>query len=157
MKRSLLVLVILALFVLSYCPAHAGLSVSSVDGQTGLDTLQYGTPITIYILWDQTEFPGCATTGSCNGYRLYSPTGTPFTASGEWNPAIDWGWMYDGGYFVSPFTGGSEDTIGFGGFRLFGDGIPDGSYDVAHLIHLEPFPQSAIGGEICIDSSFYSP
>ena len=157
MKRTVVITVVLALFVLSYSPAHAGLSVVSVDGQIAPDTITFGAPIRINILWDGSEFPGCVVTGSENGYRLYSPTGTPFTASGEWNSLVPWDTMYDAGVFVSQNTGGGEDSLQFGGFRLFKDGIPEGFYDVAHIITLEPFPLSTVGGEICIDSTSCPP
>ena len=158
MKRSLLVVGMVAMFALSYYPAHAGLSIWYIDGRIGLDSLRSGTPITIYIRWDGNEFPGCYTTGSTNGYRLYSPTGTLFTLdSAKWKPGIDWASMYDGGIFVNVFSGFGEDTIGFGGFRLNMQGIPDGFYDVAHVIYLTPFPESAIGGEFCIDTTWYPP
>ena len=157
MKRSLVLLVIVGLFGLSYCPVMAGLSVDTVDGQSGTGKIAYGVPITFHILWDGNEYPGCDVTNASNGYRLYSPTGTPFTSSGQWNPGIDWDSMFDGGTFASQSGGGGVDTVAFSGFRLFMDGIPSDFYNVAHLVSLEPFPISAVGGEICIDSSSCPP
>jgi len=133
------------------------LSLIHVDGLTMAGKLPYGQPITFHIGLNNTT--GENVVGSTNGFRVYSPTGARWTTTtGTPTGAIDSS-MYDQGVFVSPFSidGMGADTIGFGGFRMFGSGIPSGFNEDVWTINIGPIPQSYAGGTICLDSAFYRP
>ncbi|MFQ5498283.1 MAG: T9SS type A sorting domain-containing protein [Candidatus Zixiibacteriota bacterium] len=118
--------------------------------------------VSIQIEMDQSS--GNFLTGSTNGIEVSSPDGATWTYDdavngGNWNPAIDWsGLYYDGGTFVNPFSldGMGADTIGFGGFKLFKPGIPDGFVDLAWIIDINVSCADK-GKQICVDSTFYPP
>jgi len=102
--------------------------------------------------------------GHQNGFRIYSPSGAAWTA-----PVIDtldiflttglgWHTRMEGGTFFEHFTSGSAaDTVGIGGFAIFGPGFEDG-FDAETFTITIPFPgidSVYDGGTICLDSSFY--
>ena len=128
MKRiSFLVLV--ALIAFAFSTVNAGLELNVVAGSAGPGLLATGTAIEIEVTWNATtEVPHGFTTGCSNGYRLYSvpASSVTFTASGDWNTAPIADIHFEAtNIFVNQFTGGGEDTLGFGGFRLFLLGIPE--------------------------------
>ena len=84
--------------------------------------------------------------GHQNGFRIYSPSGATWTA-----PVIDtldiaittgagWHTRMDGGTFFEHFTtGSSSDTVGIGGFSIWGQGFEDGFDDEVFTITI-PWP-----------------
>jgi hypothetical protein len=96
--------------------------------------------------------------GIVNGFRIYSDDGA------TWQPAtgdtVGLGKaQFDGGFFINYFgrNGSDADTIGFGGFRFFGTGLPAGYDDTAFTIDIGPISSSNHNKTICLDSSFYPP
>ena len=158
MKDSLCILVCLVVALCGTGLAEPGISLDSVDGLWGPDSIQAGKPVTFYMLWDQVG-AGYYVSGSSNGYRLYSPSGTPFSMSnpGEWNQVYPWEYCCQAAQFVFYFDGIAEDTVGFGCASLFDCFIWDGTYDIAHIIHLDPIDKNYDGDTICIDSTWFLP
>jgi Viral BACON domain len=105
-----------------------------------------------------------AINGSSNGYRIYSPSSATWTtttidtvanasASG-WGKA-----QFDGGILFNSFgvDGAGEDTVGAGGFALFGTGAAVGYNNIPFTVKIGPIPNNFHNGTICIDSSYYPP
>ena len=108
---------------------------------------------------DRNNNTGKPISGLTHGFKVFSPDGANWnTTSGSFTDAIDEN-MYDGGRFVQTFsvTGSAYDTIGFGGFAIQSDGVPDKFNSVAFAIQVGPINPSYNGKTICIDSSFYPP
>jgi hypothetical protein len=61
--------------------------------------------------------------------------------------------------FVSVYSndGAGSDTLAYGGFRMFGTGIPIGFDGVYARITIGPFTQSDCSKHVCLDSSYYRP
>ena len=149
--------VLLSIMVLGgYGMASAqSISLDHTDGLLDATHLDTGVPVTFYIhiAGDDTSHSGIT-----NGFRVYSGDGA------VWNPmagdTVGLGkTQFDGGFFISPFsvTGSGADTIGFGGFRFFGSGLPAGYDDIAYTLAVGPIAESEIGKTICLDSAFYPP
>ncbi len=134
----------------------AAVTISSVDGLAGTGMIHAGQTITIHFWF--TNNTGKSITGSTNGIEVYSPDGA------NWNTAtIDTSGvgkaLYDGGVFLNYFSvnGTGADTVGFGGFRLTGSGIPDGYDAEGFSLILGPISAGYVGKQICVDSAFYPP
>lgn len=132
-------------------------TLDSVDGLYAADSVQTGVPITFYIRL--TNNTGETILGFSHGFRICSPDG----ATWDTTIGIDAGGitdaMIDQGIFVNSFSisGSGSDTVGLGGFKISGTGIPDGFDSVAFKVEIGPISTSYHGQRICIDSSFYPP
>jgi len=142
---------------------QGAISLDHVDGlyhpdlSPGTDTLNTGDTITFHIRLNNNS--GGFITGSTNAFRIYSPTGAQWdTIAGAWTGAIT-NSMYDVPGNVNLFSddGMDADTIGFGGFKLFAPGIPDGFDEIVWTIDIGPIDATYHKGQICIDSCFYRP
>jgi hypothetical protein len=136
---------------------QGSISLDGVNGLWGVDTLNVNQTITFNIRL--TNNTGYNITGSTNGFRIYSPTGAEWVSTvGAATGAITMD-MYDGGYFDNLFSddGMGADTIGFGGFKLFKPGVPDGFDEIVATIDIGPIDPMYHKGQICLDSSFYRP
>jgi hypothetical protein len=158
MKRISCLLAFAAM-VFSFGLAHGAsqITLDNVNVFSG-DSVQMGNPVTWTFRLTNTD--GNNITGSTNGFRVwtsnngYTDNFTPIT----WD-TVSVGWTanyYDGGFFFNPFgvDGIAEDTIGFGGFKLFKPGIVDGFDQQCWWVRTTP---STHGDTLCIDSSFYPP
>ncbi|MEA1980455.1 MAG: hypothetical protein U9N54_05730, partial [candidate division Zixibacteria bacterium] len=137
MKRYAFILTSL-LLVLSFGLANG--QTISIDPIAELvsGNLPTGKDITIPIRFDQQFTVSIA--GSTNGFKLYSPDGATWTypvplANAHTGAITTVGGataMYDGGVFINEFStdGALEDTVGLGGFAMFGTGIPVGFNEV---------------------------
>jgi hypothetical protein len=106
-----------------------------------------------------TNNTGANLTGITNGFRVYSETGVEWTTTlAELTGAITTD-MFDNGVFINPYgiTGSGADTMGFGGFKMFKPGIPDGFDEVVYTLTIGPIAEEFDKGVICLDSSFYRP
>ena len=134
---------------------QAQVSLDQVDGLIGINTLGTGHDIRFHIRY--TNNTGYTVAGSTNGFRVYSPDGaqwTPITYAATGAITAE---MFEQVFF-NPFSadGALADTIGFGGFKLFAGGIPNG-FD-AVVMSLETKVHSAFDGKtLCLDTAFYRP
>ena len=102
-----------------------GLSLDHVVGLSPQGDLLADQEITFHLRLNNNTWNNII--GSTNGFRVYSPDGA------QWEPitydtaAAGWDNMYEYVFF-SPFsvTGSGADTIGFGGYKIFLDGIHPG-------------------------------
>ena len=155
--KQLIILCTILLFSFSVVTANEHY-ISDVTGLTADGTIPTdGSTVTFTIGLNNTG-PGIIS-GNTNGFRIYSPTGAEWTTTVPDNAGGITSAMYDGGFFINEFsiTGSDADTVGFGGFKLFGTGIPIGDIPNAYTVTIGPVDPSFNGGEICIDSSYYPP
>ena len=156
MKLRFFVLLSIMVFGVCGLAGAQSLSLDHTDGLLDADHLNTGVPVTFYL---RLTGDGDSHGGATNGFRAYSDDGA------TWNPMVGdtlgplGKAQFDGGFFISPFsvTGEGADTIGFGGFRFFGPGLAAGFDDVVYSLDIGPIPESSIGKQICLDSSFYPP
>lgn len=159
MKSLIPIVVITSLVVLSFGPAHAQteFSLDHVDGLLTPTTIMTGVDIKFHIRMTNI---GCGNImGYTSGFRIYSPDGARWdSTTAELKPGVDWTNMFDLIHGIYPFgiTGSEADTIGFGGAKMFKDGIPDGFDEVVYEISTK-VAHSESGKTICIDSAFYPP
>ncbi|MBU0984952.1 MAG: hypothetical protein KKA42_13850, partial [candidate division Zixibacteria bacterium] len=135
-----------------------------------------GVPITFRFRMIN-EGPGCYNV--CNGYRVWSPEGIPFTSvqGTRLRPWWDMNWTsnfanhfeWDGAEFVPAAGGvpgpatGSDVAISFSAVTFAKDdrhcsfNFPPWFDDVTYEITIEPIDAQYAGGTICIDSTFTPP
>ena len=162
MKRNSLFLALTALMVFSFgqVQGYGGLSLDHMDGLYSGDSVLCNNPIGFYMRL--TNLSDCPIYGSSNGFRVWMVGGgqrDPITYGHyEFDPT--WAQMYDltGGLVENPFSvdGTGADTIGFGGGKSFGTGIPVG-FDEEVWYIMTQVDLSAEGDTICIDSAYYPP
>jgi hypothetical protein len=113
---------------------------------------------------------GSVVQGSNNGFIVFTTDGA------HWNPPVldtldiaptsgsGWKTRYDGlvGKYHSIFNDGNSpsdavaaDTVGIGGFNIFGPGFPTGFDFAVVTISTGGFPDTDDGKHICLDSSGY--
>ncbi len=145
-----------ALMVLPFSLVYGqSLSVDHIDGLNAGNTLDLGVPVIYYI---RVTGDGNNHGGITNGFRIYSEDGATWTT--VVGDTIGIGkTIFDGGFFINyaDTNGSGADTIGFGGFRFFTQGLPAGYDDIAYTITIGPFDDADNGKTVCLDSSFYQP
>ncbi|MFQ5500310.1 MAG: hypothetical protein ACE5FH_11635 [Candidatus Zixiibacteriota bacterium] len=131
------------------------LTIDHIEGLHAPDSVLTGLPIIFHIRL--TNNTGSSIVGLTNGFRVFSLDGASWAGTIGTN-SIDVA-LFDGGAFVNPFslTGSGADTVGFGGFKLMQDGIPDGYSGLAFSIEIGPISNSYHGRTVCIDSAYYPP
>ena len=136
---------------------QGSMSLDGVTGLWGVDTLNVNQTITFSLRL--TNHTGFNITGSTNGFRVYSTTGAEWDATTSAVTGAVTTDMYDGGFFINEFStdGLGADTVGFGGFKLFKPGIPNGFDEVIGTIEIGPIDAVYHKGQICLDSSYYRP
>ena len=96
--------------------------------------------------------------GGTNGFRIYSPDGATWDTTeidtvelsfSYWNLVLN--------TYSFSCDGQGADTVGVGGSKMIGDGIPAGWDEVAVKITVGPIPSSSKFKWICLDSCFYPP
>ena len=102
-----------------------------------------------------------------NGFRLYSPDGAQWhdvvTSATEDFPTHIVGTPGGFGFDYGPFlreagvTGSGADTVGFGAYSMFSNGLAGGYDEVAFIIDIGPIPEESVGKQICFDSCWYPP
>ena len=138
--------------------SNAMVYISQVDGMVGDDSIAVNTPITFHINFR--DFLGLDMWGFTNGIRVYSPDGAEWnTTSGAFADAYLAAEYMDGGSFVNEFgvTGSGEDTVGFGAFKMFNEGIPTSYNSEVFNVTIGPIDPMYVGKTVCIDSSWYPP
>ena len=162
MKRFSLV-IMFSLLVMAFGSANAGITLDSVAQLQGVDTIHCG--VTVEFHMRLTADVSAGITGSSNGFAISSTDATwsyPMGADvgAVWANDIGIDTLYDGGVFVQLFPstlgGTGTDTLGFGGFRLFSDGIFDGFDEIFAVIPIS-VECTETDKVICIDSSGYDP
>lgn len=160
---SLLTLVI-ALFVTSghaqSVDPNAIVQLASVSPLHGTDTLEVGQLINFRISY--TNNTATAILGASTGFQIYSPSGATWDTTIMTSTGVITGGqsgMWDGGIFANHFSadGIGADTVGFGGYSIFGTGVAPGFTGEVVNIQIGPIPAEFHGGTICLDSSFYRP
>lgn len=151
-------LALAGLIVLSAAGLGWGQSVTldHVDGLNGTGGLEMGVPVTFHI---RLTGDASAHGGLSNGFVVSSPTGAQWgTMVGDTTGTLGKA-QFDGGFFINHFSanGMDADTVGYGAFRLFGQGMPAGFDDVVFTIDIGPIDAAYNGGEICLDSAYYPP
>lgn len=65
----------------------------------------------------------------------------------------------DGGTYVNYFSvnGSEEDTLGFGAFKMFAEGVPNDFDDNTFNVTFGLIDLIYVGKTICVDSSWYPP
>lgn len=160
MKRLVFVLTFSSLVMLSFATCY-GASEIVLDRVTSLysgDTVLGGC--SVEFTFRLTNADGNTIVGFVNGFRVWTYRYGAYTDN--FDPIaydtlpIGWDTIYDGGFFLNPFSvdGAGEDTIGFNGFKIFGSGIPDGFDQPVWWVRTRPY---ADGDTLCIDSSWYPP
>lgn len=133
-----------------------------VPGST--DSIKTGTVIKIYVRYNNSSANPIV--GISNGYRIYSADGAQWTASSvdTTSDASARGWgktQFDGGILFNTFgaDGALEDTVGIGGFAIFGPGSAAGNSNIGCVITIGPIPTGATfhHKHICVDSSYFPP
>lgn len=124
-------------------------------GDTILDTILVGTPVTLFLRYDN---PTANKFNISNGFEIYSPDGatwsTPVadTLNGE-IPRSNW----DLNFAMNVFHGTSRDTVGIIGAKISAPGLPPGFDGVPYGIKLEPFSAALFGLHVCLDSAWFRP
>ncbi len=138
-------------------PTTGSLSLDHVEGLSSEGTIEPGVPTTFHIRLSNNS--GYDIIGSTNGFRVYSPTGIDWhTTVATFTETVD-NTIYDGGQYVNEFSMDAlgSDTVGFGGFRMFKAGIPNGFDDIVWTIQIGPVDALFDGQQICLDTCFYYP
>lgn len=154
MKR--IVLSSLILLLLAPAIASQGVSLDHVDGLSAPGYILPDSLITFHI---RMTAGGEAIGGIFNGFKIYSPdaatwtTTTADTTGAIGEAEFDLTWVIR---FFS-ISGLGADTVGFGGSRMFGPGMPADFDRVTHTITIGPVDSTDLGKSICIDSSFFPP
>lgn len=133
------------------------ISIDRIDGLVGDGQIPAGKEVTFYLRF--TNKTGIPIAGFANGFRIYSPDGATWTTTKADTTGDMPKELMDGGMFITSFgiTGKGADTVGFGGFRILKDGLPDGWSDVPASITIGPIPAAMVGKTICIDQSYFPP
>ncbi len=155
MKSKFLV-TFLACFLLSFSFASGqSISLESVDGLTSLGNLQSEAVITFNL---RVTNSATINSGITNGFSIASPDGATWTTT-VGDTLFPMKTMFDGVFVINTFSidGAGADTLGFGGAKFFGTGMPGNFDEVAYSITIGPIPLSDEGKTIVLDSSYYPP
>jgi hypothetical protein len=172
MKRILFPVILASLMLFSFVPVFGVTEIVLENGvpstgYLGGDTVIAGAPVRFEFRMTYTPGDGSVISGSTNGFNVWTTLSLADPSTpGYFTPvtfdtfSVGWSTIYDAGFFFGPspvdgaHDGIGADTVGFGGFRLFAPGIPDG-FD-ALVWWIETTPQ-VNGDTLCVDSSFYRP
>jgi len=133
------------------------ISLESVDGVSTVDdeVLLSGTDITFYLRFTNGSD---VLAGITNGYRIYSEDGATWNSvSVDTTGAIGRNYFDGGVFFTNNSDGAGADTVGIGGFKMFGSGVPAGTDVVYATIGIGPLNASDAGKTVCLDSAWYPP
>ncbi len=137
---------------------RGSVTIDKVDGLYATDSIYAGIPITFHIRF--TNNTSKTILASTCGLKVYSPDGIKWdTTYGYRDEETMPSSVYDGGHFINTFslTGSGADTVGFGGFKIKGTGMPDGFDKVVYYVQIGPIAKKYSGKKICVDSTFYPP
>jgi len=156
MYRGKLFGLLICTLLISSSALGTGISLEHVDGLLAPDTIQVDREIVFYLHITNGDD---AAAGITNGYRVYSPDGATWTSTLPDTIGTLGGAQFDGGFFLNKYSddGMGADTVGFGGIRFFGTGLPANYDSVAYAIRIGPVPADNHGKTICLDSSYYPP
>jgi len=145
-------------------PVYPGGSISlhEVDGlYKTIDQVPLGDTVTFRMRVTNMDI-GAGIKGIMNGFRIYGDNpgvNWTITESGPDLGASGLQW-FDGAWSINEFSvnGSGADTLGFGGYAMSGQGIPDGLDSL--LFYIEVYvPDNPDNRDqfLCIDSSFFPP
>ncbi len=152
--KKIILLLLLTLFTIQSISASS-LSLDAMNGSWSDGTTTFiepNKPIDFFIRLTNTE--GVVIDGLSNGFRIYGPSSfTPLVGD-----TIISGFAggFDLVFAVNHFSqdGSVADTVGFGGSKLFGTGLPIGFDDVPYKLSTGNIAE---GETLCLDSAFYPP
>ena len=156
--RYLLLITIgcLLIFTSSSLAAPEGsISLDTVIGQTGIDSIRVGT--ICFKLRVTVSATSESIVGFSNGFRVYSPDSATWGVPvGDTVSGI--GDAFDITVVINYFSadGSGADTLAFGGFAMLGTGWPPGYNEVPFSITTST-QLSDTGKTICLDSSWFPP
>ncbi len=162
MKRLSFLIVFASLMLFSFGLAQAATEIT-LDNMTGLhggDSVIMGESVRWDFRLNYTPGDGSRITGSTNGFEVYTVLNGAYTDNftAITYDTFPWNWksLYDLVFTIGKFSidGLGADTVGFGGAKLFGPGIVDGTDSLCWWIETTP---STDGDTLCIDSAFYPP
>jgi hypothetical protein len=166
MKRISIFLAV-CLAVLSFGLVNAQVSVggevplvnaSGLYNDGGVDKIGFGTSVTFDFAMDNNT--GIDVHGSTNGFEIYTDNNAGYTLTvdvAKWETVMA-APIYDGGQFVNFFGGGGNpDTVGFGGFKIFGQGLLAGDVVQSISFTVDFGPESEGATQFCLDTAFYPP
>jgi hypothetical protein len=154
MKRVPLLLALI--LTLSFGNAFAGMSLDNEDFTYNVDTIGVGMPVSFDLRF--TELEGAPLPGGTNGFQVYSPDGaqwTPIAYTAVVDMSVYWTLVFS----INPFsiTGEGADTVGFGGSKMTGLGVPANFDEVTYNISTSVTDEAYDGLTLCLDTAFYPP
>ena len=156
LRYSIFCLVILIASPASQIFGVSEIVIDSVDNQPVAGVIGADVPVIFYFRLTNAE--SLNVNGASHGFRIYSPNSINWnTAIISFTGAITTG-MWENQLIVDNLgsvDGVGADTLGIGGFSIFGTGIPVGFSEHAWTITIGPIPKINHGDTICVDSSFY--
>ncbi|MCH7947395.1 MAG: thrombospondin type 3 repeat-containing protein, partial [candidate division Zixibacteria bacterium] len=156
LRYSIFCLVILIASPASQIFGVSEIVIDSVDNQPVAGVIGADVPVIFYFRLTNEE--SLNVNGASNGFRIYSPNSINWnTAIISFTGAITTG-MWENQLIVDNLgsvDGVGADTLGIGGFSIFGTGIPTGFSEHVWTITIGPIPKTNHGDTICVDSSFY--
>ncbi|MCK4301458.1 MAG: dockerin type I repeat-containing protein, partial [candidate division Zixibacteria bacterium] len=141
-------------------PVYPGGSISlhEVDGlYEAIDQVPLGDTVTFRMRVSNLDI-GVGIRGIMNGFRIYGDDpGVNWTITESGPSGVSW---FDTHWSISEFSvnGSGADTLGYGGYTLSGQGIPDGLDSLLFYIEVYvPDNPDNRNQFLCIDSSFFPP
>ncbi|RKX23637.1 MAG: hypothetical protein DRP45_10065, partial [Candidatus Zixiibacteriota bacterium] len=155
MLRKLLFTSII-IITLNQSASSISVTLDHVEGSWGTGAVVTGQPVVFHLRLTNTDM-GAPVLGMTNGFRIYSPDAALWSPAAGNNINLGLRDMFDLVWSVKPVsaTGSGSDTLGFGGVRETGSGLPDG-FDAVVFTLSTQFADSQDGLTICLDSAFYS-
>lgn len=132
------------------------LSLDHVTGLHGPDTVLVNQDITFYI---RVTSDADSHAGITNGFNVYSPEGATWTTLVGDTLQLGWDQLFDLTFAINhnSITGSGADTVGFGGAKIVGPGLPANFDEVSYTITVGPIDPQYHKDHICLDSAFYPP
>lgn len=145
-----------SLNIASLAYSQNAVSLDHVDGLTVDNKLNAGQQLVFHIRL--TNATGQTIGGSTNGFRVYSQDGATWSPIVGDSAALNWSNIYDGGLYFNALgvTGSGADTMGFGGFAMQMDGLPDDFDQITFMLKTQVSSEQ-IGKTLCLDSAYYPP
>ena len=131
-------------------------SLDHVSGLTPLGNIPDHGFVTFHIR--QNNGANATIWGLTNAFSISSPNGAFWNSTEGDTTGANIDGMLDQFFITNTNVDGhGADTVGFGGFRIFGPGIPGNFNDIVYSLTIGPIDTVSRGKTICLDSAFYPP